>query len=128
MQKTSILFCGRHTGNRLFAVIGQLGDQTVYMNSQVSETLQDKTPNVYELQKAIHCSLLSPTGVHPPQNKPIKPDVVRIFNRWGEKAYKTTAELLKIAGIPCIFQSRKEAVKEAKEAGNDPGGLGDPLF
>ena len=71
---------------------------------------------------AIHCAIVSPSGIQYDSNILHRPKFILFSNRWGyEYVHAARFELYK-AGIESCFQSREDLVKICLEEGTDPDG------
>lgn len=96
--------------------------QHIYTRFPIVESIDQRKPGLYELKRSIHCSILCPAGMSP-VDKPFHPFMIRVLHRWGKESFDAVQKDLAKVGIKAVFQTRVQAVNEAREQGKDPDGL-----
>ena len=109
----------KRTGRKEFCVLAMLAEQFVYADAPI---ISHTKPPIYELIKAIHVSIMAPTGRQHSTDIPHRPYQIRIANRWGEEYFKAIRHSLIDTGILLYLQTREEAEAECAECGTDPDG------
>jgi hypothetical protein len=115
----------KKTGMKVFNVMAHWQlydtdlDQNIYTHCVKSHT----KPAFLELQRAVHCMIVAPTGQAGGSDRPHRPKYIHIFNRWGKDYFDAVQSIILDAGIACGFQSREDAERACEEEGTDPDGI-----
>lgn len=121
----SCIMLDKKTGMKVFSVMAhwQLYDTDLDQNIYTHFVKSHTKPAFIELQRAVHCMIVAPTGQSGGSDQPHRPRYIHIFNRWGKDYFDAVQSIILDAGIPCGFQSREDAEQACEEEGTDPDGI-----